>query len=1003
MRGLFGFLVGVLLVLIASSPVFGGERPILERDLKNDFLVAKWTTSQGLPQNTVTSILQAKDGYIWLGTFGGLARFDGVRFTVFDSTNTPGFNSNRVLSIEQDSLGRIWVGTDSGEVYIFSSGGVVEVGQAEGFRRGQVWGIKEDRSGTVFISSRTGIESISVNAETSLIPTVVAQADSFNLFVDANQRVWAKHAYRIALLSAEAATDSASIGEEFPVSVFDVAFAQDGEAIVGTSTRLGSFSNGRFSDLLPLDPKIHRAGFAVAAFDGAFWFQQTNELYRIRDDGLTRYDLSGSVANGSRAMIQDAEGNIWLATQTDGLIKLTRRRVQTISEMTGIATGAFYSVKEDPDGRVWLAGGRLFVFDRAKLSEVTRIRGSAAFPLVQCLAIDPAGKVWVGGENGLFRIEDEELVPDSRFADLHVQAIFFESDGSTWVGTETGLLFKRRNDTEWTESSEPMAKESVHSITQTSDGFVWIGTRRGAGRFKDGRFEELSLKGGPGNEFIRDIFEDRTGAIWLASYGGGLLRYADGSFGYVGTQNGLPNNFLSRILHDDNDRFWLLTNLGIVVAPRSEFVKVAAGEQQFIGGAILGSADGLSTSEGNGGHQPAGTITSDGRAWFPLINDVAVVDPERLAATPPVVVIENAIARVSNPSKRTMPFAFDPSAPVTIKDGVRNLEIDYTGLSFSRAEEVRFFYMLEGIDEEWIDAGKRRTAFFPYLPPGEYTFRARAVNADGIWSTNDATLKIIVTAKFWESPWFIAGVVGLLAGLIVLWFVRRNLALKQQRQRQTDFSRQLIAASERERSRIAAELHDGLGQNLLLMKNWARQARESTKGDGSTVPGLMNKIEELAADSLEETRAIVQDLGSKDIERFGLTEAIVSVLEHSEDASGIVFEKNINDIDNLLPRDSEVAVLRIMQECLNNIVKHSQSARAEVSVRLLDNKILIDVRDHGIGFDVGSMLSGGNGARHPQFGLRNITERVELLGGSSSIVSGKDGTTVSIAIPKNEN
>jgi len=642
MRGLSGFVVGVLLVLIAYSPAFGGERRILERDLKDDFLVAKWTTSQGLPQNTVTSILQAKDGYIWLGTFGGLARFDGVRFTVFDSTNTPGFNSNRVLSIEQDSLGRIWVGTDSGEVYLFSAGGVVEVGQAEGFRRGQVWGIKEDRSGTVFISSRTGIESISVNAETSHTPRVVARADSFNLFVDANQRVWAKHAYRIALLSAVAATDSASIGEEFPVSVFDVAFAQDGEAIVGTSTRLGSFRNGRFSDLLPLDPKIHRAGFAVAAFDGAFWFQQTNESYRITDGGLTRYDLSGSVANGSRAIMQDAEGNIWLATQTDGLVKLTRRRVRTISEIAGGTTGGVYSVIEGPDGRVWLAGGRLFVFDREKLSEVTRIRGSAAFPLVQSLAIDPAGKVWVGGQNGLFHIEGEVLVPDARVADLHVQAIFFEPDGSAWVGTETGLLFKRRSDTEWTESSEPMAKESVHSITQTSDGSVWIGTRRGAGRFIDGRFEELSLKGSPGNEFIRDIFEDRTGAIWLASYGGGLLRYADGSFGYVGTKNGLPNNFLSRILHDDNDRFWLLTNLGIVVAPRSEFIMVATGQQQFVGGAILGSADGLSTSEGNGGHQPAGTITSDGRAWFPLINHVAVVDPERLAATPPVVVIENA-------------------------------------------------------------------------------------------------------------------------------------------------------------------------------------------------------------------------------------------------------------------------------------------------------------------------------------------------------------------------
>lgn len=353
--------------------------------------------------------------------------------------------------------------------------------------------------------------------------------------------------------------------------------------------------------------------------------------------------------------------------------------------------------------------------------------------------------------------------------------------------------------------------------------------------------------------------------------------------------------------------------------------------------------------------------------------------------------------------ERTLPFAFDQSAPVTIKDGVRNLEIDYTGLSFSRAEEVRFFYKLEGIDEEWIDAGKRRTAFFPYLPPGEYTFHARAVNADGIWSTNDATLKIIVTAKFWESPWFLAGVVVLLAGLIVSWFVRRNRTLRHQRQRQTEFSRQLISAGERERSRIAAELHDGLGQNLLVIKNWARQARESTNGDGAAGSGLMHKIEELAADSLEETRAIVQDLGSKDIERFGLTEAIIVALEHVEDASGIRIEKKIDDLDGIFSKDVELAVFRIVQECINNVVKHSESSTAEVDVSKTGAGIVIRVHDHGIGFDVETAMKGDHGPNEQQFGLRSMTERVAMCGGTSSIVSSSEkGTIVQIVIPANE-
>ena len=1004
MRAFTGSLVGIILALAAMSPSsFGREPQILKREIGNDYLVAKWTTNQGLPQNTVTSILQANDGYIWLGTFGGLARFDGVRFKVFDSTNTPGFNSNRVLALEQDSIGRLWVGTDSGEVYIFSSAGVTEAGQAEGFRRGQVWGLKEDGYGTMFISSRSGIESVPVDPDAIATPGVIGRVDSFNLFRDANRRVWAKHDGRIALLSREGMTDSASIGEEFPEAIVDIAFAPDGEMIVGTLTQLGIMRKGSFSELLPLDQKIHRAGFAVAAFDGSFWFQQTNELLRITGGTLVRYDLAEIVANGSRAMMQDNEGNIWLASQTDGLVKLTRRRVRSISEITETEVGGVYSVLEDPDGRVWLAGGKLFAFDKEKLKEITKLRGSVPFPVAQSLALDNAGRVWVGGQLGLFYVEDDELVPVPRFADLHVQAIFFEKDGSSWVGTETGLLFRHKGAADWIEFTEPITKESIHYITKISDGSVWIGTRRGAGRYRDGRFEQLSIKGGSGNEFIRDIVEDRTGAIWLATYGGGLIRFADGSFSYVGTPNGLPNNFISRILHDDKDRFWLLTNSGIVVAPRAEFAKVASGEQQFVGGAILGTADGLSTSEANGGHQPAGTITSDGRVWFPMISDVAVVDPELLGADAPVVVIESAAALVSNREEKAEQFAFDPNVPVTIKEGVRNLEIDYTGLSFSRAEEIRFFYKLDGIDENWIDAGKRRTAFFPFLPPGEYTFRVKAVTADGVWSSRDATVRIFVAERFWESSWFLAALIAVAAGLIVIWFVRRNLALTRQRQRQLEFSRQLIAAGERERSRIAAELHDGLGQNLLVIKNWARQAREAAAESDLKGSPLLSKIEDIAADTLEETRSIVQDLGSKDIDRFGLTEAILVALEHVEDASGIQIEKRIDDVDGILSKDIEVAAFRIIQECMNNVVKHSESTRAEVRVERSREGIDIRVRDHGVGFDVENALMGSQRSNEPQFGLRNITERVAMLGGYSSVVSSAEsGTLVRISIPANE-
>jgi len=403
----------------------------------------------------------------------------------------------------------------------------------------------------------------------------------------------------------------------------------------------------------------------------------------------------------------------------------------------------------------------------------------------------------------------------------------------------------------------------------------------------------------------------------------------------------------------------------------------------------FGKQDGMLNSECNGGRQPAGFVAEDGKLWFPTMGGVAVIDPEaaRVNSLSPPVMIE---------SVKLERGLIDFSRGVTVAPGQRDLEIAYTGLSFVKPEQVKFKYRLEGLDTEWIDVGTRRVAYFPNLPPGGYTFRVIAANSDGVWNDDGAALRIVVEAPFYRTGWFNALAALSLAAAGLLAYRARIAKLQRRQEEQAAFSQRLIESQEIERKRIAAELHDGLGQNLLVIKNRALLGLLAPEDQNRAVEQL-GEISTAVSQTLDEVRQIAANLHPYQLDRLGLTKAIEAMIRKVAAAAPIKFSAEVDNIDGLFAPRAEINLYRIVQESLNNVVKHSAAAEAAVAIRRDGGHVAITVRDNGRGFVVESARN--IGPLKQGFGLAGMAERARMLGGDYAIHSAPgEGTTVMLII-----
>lgn len=991
-----------LSLLPSSSPQARARTPFA---LDDQYLQTVWTTEEGLPQNSVNAILQTRDGYLWFGTFGGLARFDGVKFTIFNSGNTPGLKSNRILSLYEDRGGTLWVGAETGEVMNFKDGVGRTYTTEDGLPGGFVWAFEEDHNGTLWIGTRNGLvrfadDRFTVYTVRDGLPGdevwAVDEDDAGRLRLVTDKGVVLFHAGKFTthmpptglMRDMWAASYVRPGGGMWIGTKSGVALFHDGEFVFNANFRDEEFAD--HAD--PTASPEWKPRTMIEDREGTLWISH-RRLHRFRDNTFTVYPMTAVAQQAIRSMYEDREGNLWMGSDGGGIVRLKKRRLTTYTVDDGMPSDSVRAITDDGAGGLWISTNSGLAHRQAERFKTYTDRDGMLSYDLSALCRDRAGSLWIGSNYGLTRLRDGRFVNYTAAQGLSsplVYSIAEDGAGTLWVGTAGGL--NRLHDGEFTvyNRRDGLIHDDVRFILPARDGSLWLGTVGGLSRFHDGVFTGYTTRQGLSNDYVRAIYEEPDGTLWVGTYGGGLSRFKDNRFTSVTTKDGLFDDFISHILEDDGN-LWLLGNRGIFRVSRRELNDFVDGRVSSIASTSYGIADGMASSEGNGGNQPAGWKAADGRLWFPTIKGVVVVEPDEMNSSPAPIVIERVMVdRKPLPANRI----------VRVDPGQESLEINYTGLSFSRPEQVKFKYQMLGLDESWVDAGTRRTAYYSHLPPGAYTFRVIAENGDGVWSDNAAVVSIVVRPPFWRTWWFLSLCALCAAGVASGVYRLRVRQLQRARAAQEEFSRRLINAHESERRRVAAELHDGLGQSLAMIKNSAVFGAR-TAADLGAAQEQLNRITQQSAQAIGEVREIAYNLRPYLLDRLGLTKAITSMLNKTVDTCVIRLTADIDELDGIFAPDAEMSIYRIIQESLNNILKHADATKAEVMIKRSGGAVLITIDDDGKGFDVHAQSSGDD---RGGFGLLGISERVRMLGGTQTIHSEVNrGTRVFIKLETRRN
>jgi len=774
-----------------------------------------WGIEQNLPQNTIETIIQTKEGYLWLGTQEGLVRFDGLKFTVFDKSKVEQLFHNKIMALCQDRDENIWIGTYGGGVTVYNlkKGTFRSFTEQEGLSDNLVLCIFEDREGNIWIGTDggglslfTGGKFTVYNANKGLSHNRVTSINQDNEGV-----MWfgtENGLNRFKDNKFSVFTTSRGLSHNKINTIFS---DKRGNLWIGTY-------GGGLNVFNPIDETFTvyttKNGLCCSIVNAIIEDREGNIWAGTKGKGLCRIqqnssgnleyasysESDGLSSNNVRSIFEDREGSLWVGTLGGGINRLKDGKFTAYTTQEGLSNNITWSVHEDNQGYIWIGtyGGinRLHPQD-GKITVYSTTDG-VSNRQVRCIYKDSTGALWAGTDGGglnLMKNTDTGnpkltiLTTEQGLADDIVNAIYEDRDRIIWIGTNGGLnRLKHRKGKivfETFSRGQGLSNNIIKCIYKDRGGNLWVGTEDGLNVLKEGKFSRFSMNDGLSSNIIRCIYEDEDGILWFGTRGG-LSRLEDGKFTHISTKDGLYNDTILHIFEDDNGFLWMSSNKGIFKIRKKELNDFSQGKNNKVHSISYDEKDGMKSRECNGSTQPSGWKSRDGRLWFPTIKGVVVIDPDNIKINrlPPQVEIEKIV--VDN-IKYTSPFSLERNQMV-FSPGKERFEIHYTGLSLLVPQRVRFLYKLEGYDKEWLNVGTRRVAYYTNLPPRSYTFRVKACNNDGIWSETGASLSIYLKPFFYQSVWFY---VVSIAGLLILAFGIFRFRVRQITHRKAELERQV--------------------------------------------------------------------------------------------------------------------------------------------------------------------------------------------------------------------
>jgi signal transduction histidine kinase/ligand-binding sensor domain-containing protein len=1003
-----------------------------------------------------TVVLKDSKGYVWIGSQNGLNRFDGTGFKWFnhDIKDTNSISDDYVMCLCEDPEGNLWIGTMSNglnrynrksgtfEKFLYDSKDENSISsnniRALFYDDNKLW-IGTQQGGISILDLKTKkFTKIRHNPNNphslsnDFIWTMLRDREGF-IWIGTNGNGLDKYSKSTNTFEhyVNNPADNQSISHNEIRTLYE---DREGNIWAGTNGQGVSVLNkktGKFKRIISNPGKKleiqNNVVLGIAEDEnGYFWigeYLNGLNIYNPVTEQFIEYqkkpgENASLLFNSVYSVYKDSSGVIWVTTEGKGVFVYDNKKWKfkhfnsSPNDPNSLTENLLWRLEEDNTGNIWVASKNgLSVFNpktrqcknyfASPDNKNTISDNSVNFPYK-----DSQGYMWISTQVGaldrvnLKTLEWEHFYshPDDTSKKLvNIICMIEDKDGQLWMGTYAdGLKMFNKERTKVTcythndNDANSISSNSIWDLNIDNEGNIMIGSYSNGFDIFDSRaqkFTNYCNNPKDSNSISLNIIsythQDKEGIYWIATYGGGLNRFdrKNNIFKRYTVENGLSDNSIYGILVDKSGRFWLSTNQGLSrFDPKTDiFVNYNTG-------------DGLQAQEFN---QNSFLESSTGEFYFGGINGFNYFNPMDFSESkiiPPAVFTSFKIYG----KEAKLPVSIDETDEIVLNHKENFFTIEYAVLEYTNPAKIKYSYMLEGIDEKWNEVNNIREAHYTNIGSGNYTFRLKYTNSDGVWNKEGKSVKITITPPWWKNWWFRGLATILVIGLIFYGINKRIRIIKKEKELQQEFTQKLINSHEEERKKLSAELHDSLGQDLVIIKNSANMALKNQDPNSDTSK-FIKQITEISSSALQNVRVISHNLRPAELDKLGLTETIKSIIDKVSSASEIVFESDVDIIDNVFEKNNEVGYCRIIQECLNNIMKHSKATRATIQIKSTEDRIITIIKDNGVGFNYDETKMDSSKST---FGITGLIERVKMLNGTIKINSSKEkGTEIVITNP----